>query len=91
MRPSPWSRSGRRLLKQYLSGRATLRRAFVLIDTRHGIKAVDEEIMTLLDKSAVTFQVVMTKADKVKEAEQVRILDQVRASSPPTPLPIPRS
>ncbi|WP_146591745.1 ribosome biogenesis GTP-binding protein YihA/YsxC [Puniceibacterium confluentis] len=68
-----------RLLKQYLSGRATLRRAFVLVDTRHGIKPVDEEIMSLLDKSAVTFQVVMTKADKVKEAEQVRILDQVRA------------
>ncbi|SNR54075.1 ribosome biogenesis GTP-binding protein YihA/YsxC [Puniceibacterium sediminis] len=67
-----------RLLKQYLSGRATLRRAFVLVDTRHGIKPVDEEIMTLLDKSAVTFQVVMTKADKVKEAEQEKILDQVR-------------
>ncbi len=68
-----------RLLKQYLSGRATLRRAFVLVDTRHGIKPVDEEIMTLLDKSAVTFQVVMTKADKVKDSDQVAILDQVRA------------
>lgn len=56
------------LLKQYLSGRATLRRAFVLIDTRHGVKAVDEEILTLLDRSAVTFQVVMTKADKVNKA-----------------------
>ncbi|MGY9048853.1 GTP-binding protein YsxC [Puniceibacterium antarcticum] len=67
-----------RLLKQYLSGRATLRRAFVLVDTRHGIKPVDEEIMTLLDKSAVTFQVVMTKADKVKDSDQVKILDQVR-------------
>lgn len=54
------------LLKQYLSGRQTLRRVFVLIDARHGAKAVDEEIMTLLDKSAVTFQVVMTKTDKVK-------------------------
>ncbi len=53
------------LLKQYLQGRQTLRRAFVLIDTRHGVKAVDEEILTLLDRSAVTFQVVMTKADKV--------------------------
>ncbi|MDR0810542.1 MAG: ribosome biogenesis GTP-binding protein YihA/YsxC, partial [Gemmobacter sp.] len=40
------------LLKQYLQGRQTLRRAFVLIDTRHGVKAVDEEILTLLDKSA---------------------------------------
>jgi GTP-binding protein len=50
----------------------------VLIDTRHGIKAVDDEIMTLLDQSAVTFQVVMTKADKVKEAERDKILAQVR-------------
>ena len=55
------------LLKQYLSGRQTLRRVFVLIDARHGAKAVDEEIMSLLDKSAVTFQVVMTKIDKVKK------------------------
>ena len=55
-----------RLLKQYLSGRPTLRRVFVLIDARHGAKAVDEEIMSLLDKSAVTFQVIMTKVDKVK-------------------------
>ncbi|WP_340303198.1 ribosome biogenesis GTP-binding protein YihA/YsxC [Roseobacter sp. HKCCD7870] len=67
-----------KLLKAYLSGRVSLRRAFVLIDTRHGIKAVDDEIMTLLDQSAVTFQVVMTKADKVKEAERNKILAQVR-------------
>mgnify|MGYP001627909951 CR=1 FL=1 len=67
-----------RLLKSYLSGRPNLRRAFVLIDTRHGIKAVDEEIMTLLDKSAVTFQAVLTKADKVKTADQEKILKQVR-------------
>lgn len=67
-----------RLLKAYLSGRATLRRAFVLIDSRHGVKAVDEEIMTLLDRSAVTFQVVMTKADKVKEAERAKNLAQTR-------------
>jgi GTP-binding protein len=58
------------LLKSYLAGRQTLRRAFVLIDTRHGVKAVDEEIMTLLDRSAVTFQVVMTKADKVSKTER---------------------
>ncbi|MGK7654643.1 ribosome biogenesis GTP-binding protein YihA/YsxC [Roseovarius sp. B08] len=66
------------LLKQYLSGRATLRRAFVLIDARHGIKPVDEEIMALLDSSAVTFQCVLTKADKVKAAERDRMLAQVR-------------
>ena len=54
------------LLKNYLQGRPTLRRVFVLIDARHWAKAVDEEIMTLLDRAAVTFQVVMTKVDKVK-------------------------
>lgn len=69
-----------RLLKAYLAGRQTLRRAFVLIDTRHGIKAVDEEILTLLDRSAVTFQVVMTKADKVKAADREKVLAQVRAA-----------
>ena len=66
------------LLKSYLSGRASLRRAFVLIDFRHGIKAVDDEIMTLLDRSAVTFQAVLTKADKVKAKDQEQILAQVR-------------
>lgn len=69
-----------RLLKQYLSGRQNLRRAFVLIDARHGVKAVDEEIMTLLDTSAVTFQCVLTKADKVKEKDRARVLDQVRTA-----------
>ena len=68
------------LLKDYLSGRATLRRAFVLIDMRHGIKKVDEEILDLLNKSAVTFQVVLTKADKISKAEQDRTLAQVRGA-----------
>ena len=52
------------LLRAYLAGRPTLRRAFVLVDARHGVKPVDAEIMGLLDKAAVTFQVVLTKADK---------------------------
>ncbi|MES2666470.1 MAG: ribosome biogenesis GTP-binding protein YihA/YsxC [Pseudomonadota bacterium] len=65
------------LLKQYLQGRQTLRRAFVLIDTRHGVKGVDEEILTMLDRSAVTFQVVMTKADKVLRAERDANVAQV--------------
>ena len=68
------------LLKSYLSGRQTLRRAFVLIDTRHGVKAVDEEILTLLDRSAVTFQAVLTKADKVSPADRERIVEQVRGA-----------
>lgn len=68
------------LLKSYLAGRQTLRRAFVLIDTRHGVKAVDEEILTLLDRSAVTFQVVMTKADKVnRETREANIAQVMQA------------
>lgn len=69
-----------KLLKRYLSGRQTLRRAFVLIDSRHGVKDVDEEIMSLLDSSAVTFQCVMTKADKVKLKDRDRVIEQVRTA-----------
>ncbi len=69
-----------KLLKQYLSGRQTLRRAFVLIDSRHGIKTVDEEIMSLMDSSALTFQIVMTKVDKIKVSERDAVLEQVRAA-----------
>jgi len=76
--PLPVVQKWQRLLKQYLSGRQTLRRAFVLIDARHGVKKVDEEILSLLDSSAVTFQAVLTKADKVKEKERAKVLDQVR-------------
>ena len=78
-----------RLLKAYLAGRATLRRAFVLIDSRHGVKAVDEEIMTLLDKAAVTFQAVLTKADKVKEKDRDKVLAQVRAALAKHPAAFP--
>lgn len=68
------------LLKQFLSGRQTLRRAFVLIDTRHGVKDVDREILTLLDRSAVAFQVVMTKADKVnRETREANIAQVMEA------------
>ncbi|UWQ37688.1 ribosome biogenesis GTP-binding protein YihA/YsxC [Leisingera aquaemixtae] len=69
-----------KLLKQYLSGRQNLRRAFVLIDSRHGVKKVDEDIMKLLDSSAVTFQCVMTKADKVKDKDRAKVLEQVRGT-----------
>lgn len=78
-----------KLLKRYLSGRQTLRRAFVLIDTRHGVKAVDDEIMSLLDSSAVTFQCVMTKADKVKDKDREAILDQVRQALSKHPAAFP--
>lgn len=66
------------LLKSYLSGRSSLRRAFVLVDIRQGIKKVDEEIMDLLDTSAVTFQCILTKSDKVNAEQKNQVLNQVR-------------
>ncbi len=78
-----------KLLKSYLAGRPTLRRAFVLIDARHGIKAVDQEILQLLDKSAVTFQVVVTKIDKVKLSDLEATLLQVRAALQKHPAAFP--
>ena len=55
-----------RLVFDYLRGRSTLRRVFVLIDSRHGIKQNDEEVLDLMDKAAVSYQIVLTKGDKVK-------------------------
>lgn len=69
-----------KLLKSYLGGRPSLRRAFVLVDARHGIMTVDQDILTLLDKSAVSFQVVLTKTDKVRKAELDATLLSVRAA-----------
>ncbi|MDB6454668.1 ribosome biogenesis GTP-binding protein YihA/YsxC [Falsirhodobacter sp. 20TX0035] len=77
------------LLKSYLAGRTTLRRAFVLIDTRHGVKKVDDEIMSLLDKSAVTFQTVLTKADKVSRAEREATIEQVKGALQKHPAAFP--
>lgn len=68
------------LLKQYLAGRQTLRRAFVLVDARHGIKAVDAEILTLLDRSAVTFQAVLTKVDKISRSDRAAVIEQVKGA-----------
>ncbi len=78
--PVPVVAQWQALLRAYLAGRVNLRRAFVLVDMRHGIKEVDHEIMALLDRSAVTFQVVMTKADKIGAAAQDKTLAQVRGA-----------
>ena len=87
--PKPVVERWQRLMKAYLSGRPSLRRAFLLIDARHGIKPVDGEIMALLDRAAVPFQTVLTKADKVKAAERAAVLDQVRAALQPHPAAFP--
>lgn len=58
-----------KLIHHFLQGRSTLARVYVLIDARHGIKEVDREVLTTLDKSAVSYQIVLTKADQVKPTE----------------------
>jgi GTP-binding protein len=57
------------LIHKFLQGRANLARVYVLVDARHGLKDVDQDVLKTLDKSAVSYQVVLTKADQVKAAE----------------------
>jgi len=61
-----------KLTREFLRGRATLRRIFILIDSRHGLKDVDLELMDMLDETAVTYQVVLTKSDKIKKGQLTR-------------------
>jgi phosphoglycolate phosphatase len=68
-----------RLIGDYLRGRPTLKRVLLLIDSRHGLKPVDREIMALMDRSAVGYQLVLTKADKVKPSELEQTLAAVGA------------
>ncbi len=62
----------------YLQGRVNLKRVFLLIDSRHGIKKVDRDIMEMLDKAAVTYQIILTKSDKISAAELEKVLTQTR-------------
>ena len=68
-----------KLIHQYLRGRATLSRVFLLIDSRHGLKPNDLEIMEMLDVAAVSYQIVLTKLDKLKKAEQEKIVPRIQA------------
>ncbi len=65
-----------KLVFDYLRGRATLKRVYVLIDSRHGIKKNDDDVLDLLDKAAVSYQVVLTKTDKIKEPGVNRLIDE---------------
>ena len=67
----------RRLVRDFLRGRAVLKRTLVLIDSRHGIKPPDEEMMKMLDEAAVGYRLVLTKADKVKASELAATLAKV--------------
>ena len=65
------------LVRDYLRGRPTLKRVFILVDARHGIKPQDREAMKLLDETAVNYQVVLTKADKARKDVLEKLLRQV--------------
>ncbi len=65
-----------RLVFDYLRGRTTLKRVYVLIDARHGIKKNDADVLDLLDKAAVSYQIVLTKIDKIKAAGVPRLLEE---------------
>jgi GTP-binding protein len=88
--PKDMVKRWRFLVNDFLRGRAVLRRAIVLIDSRHGIKPVDVEIMDMLDKAAVNYQLVMTKADKVKPTELAKTLEQTIAESAKHPAAHPQ-
>ncbi|NVJ70124.1 MAG: YihA family ribosome biogenesis GTP-binding protein [Alphaproteobacteria bacterium] len=67
-----------RLVKDYLRGRPNLRRVLLLIDSRHGLKENDREIMTMLDEAAVNYQIVLTKLDKLKVADREKIVKKTQ-------------
>lgn len=66
--------------RDYLKERATLRRVFLLVDARHGLKENDVEVLNLLEKSAVGHQIVLTKADKTTAKEFSRIVEKIAAA-----------
>src|SRR5436305_12728730 len=68
------------LIHKFLLGRASLARVYVLIDGRHGLKDVDQDVLKTLDKSAVSYQIVLTKADQVKAVELAAIIETTKAA-----------
>ena len=79
--PKDMVRRWRFLVNDYLRGRAVLKRALVLIDSRHGLKPIDLEIMKMLDDAAVSYHLVLTKADKVKPSALGRTYEEVAAKA----------
>jgi len=71
--PKDVARKWRYLINDYLRGRAVLKRALVLVDSRHGLKDVDRDVMKMLDEAAVGYALVLTKADKVKASELAEV------------------
>ena len=79
--PKEVARKWRFLVNDYLRGRPVLKRTLLLIDSRHGVKDIDREIMTMLDEAAVSYRIVLTKSDKVKPTELAEIEAQTVAEA----------
>ena len=92
-----WARASKGTVKKfqnlgrdYLRGRANLKRAYLLIDARHGLKEVDKEPMDAFDKAAVSYQIILTKADKMKPAEVAAEVARTQAAIAKRPAAFPR-
>jgi GTP-binding protein len=79
--PKDMVKQWRFLVNDFLRGRQALKRALVLIDSRHGIKEVDREILEMLDRAAVSYRIVLTKADKVKATELAAVVERTQAEA----------
>lgn len=79
--PKDMVKRWRFLINDYLRGRQVLKRALVLVDSRHGLKDVDRDVMRMLDEAAVSYHLVLTKADKVKPTELAKTIDAIRAEA----------
>ena len=79
----------RRLVRDFLRGRHVLKRTLLLVDSRHGVKPVDAEMMKMLDEAAVGYRIVLTKADKVKASELAAVLAATEAEARKHPAAFP--
>ena len=77
--PEAQVKQWQKVIFAYLQGRVNLKRVFVLIDSRHGIKKVDKDVLEMLDKAAVTYQIVLTKTDKIGTGALAKILEETKA------------
>ncbi len=75
--PESTVKQWQKVIFAYLQGRVNLKRVFLLIDSRHGLKKVDREVMEMLDKAAVTYQIVLTKTDKISSAALAKLIGEI--------------
>ena len=87
--PKPIVEAWQRMVRAYLRGRPTLKRAFVLVDARHGLKPIDAETMAMLDEAGVAYQVVLTKIDKLKGKGVEALLERTREALADHPAALP--